>query len=61
MSGHGGALELSVAVGDYDRTRPLVDGQVSIDGVAPVFALEGDVLPGDTADLTCASCRSADG
>lgn len=37
MSGPGGALELSVAVGDYDRTRPLVDGRVAIDGVAPVF------------------------
>lgn len=30
-------LELSVAVGDYDRVRPLIDGDVSIDGVAPVF------------------------
>lgn len=30
-------LSLSVAIGDYDRTRPLVDGQVRIDGVAPVF------------------------
>ena len=32
-------LELSVAVGDYDRTRPLVDGEVLIDGVEPVFML----------------------
>jgi 4,5-dihydroxyphthalate decarboxylase len=32
-----GALQLSVAVGDYDRTRPLVDGTVTIDGVSPVF------------------------
>lgn len=32
-------LGLSVAVGDYDRTRPLVDGSVPIDGVAPVFLL----------------------
>ncbi|MBI1773744.1 MAG: ABC transporter substrate-binding protein [Proteobacteria bacterium] len=30
-------LNLSVAVGDYDRTRPLVDGRVQIDGVDPVF------------------------
>jgi 4,5-dihydroxyphthalate decarboxylase len=30
-------LELSVAVGDYDRVRPLIDGDVAIDGVAPVF------------------------
>ena len=32
-------LELSVAVGDYDRVRPLVDGSVAIDGVDPVFML----------------------
>src|SRR5882672_5851152 len=30
-------LNLSVAVGDYDRTRPLIDGAVQIDGVDPVF------------------------
>ncbi len=30
-------LQLSVAVGDYDRTRPLIDGAVQIDGVDPVF------------------------
>src|SRR4051812_5048151 len=30
-------LTLSVAVCDYDRTRPLVDGLVPIDGVHPVF------------------------
>ncbi len=30
-------LNLSVAVRDYDRTRPLADGQVQIDGVDPVF------------------------
>lgn len=29
-------LQLSIAVGDYDRTRPLVDGRVGIDGVDPV-------------------------
>lgn len=29
-------LELSVAVGDYDRTRPLIDGSVAIDGVRPI-------------------------
>ena len=29
-------LTLSVAVGEYDRTRALTDGSVSIDGVAPV-------------------------
>jgi 4,5-dihydroxyphthalate decarboxylase len=32
-------LNLSIAVGDYDRTRPLVDGAVQIDGVDPVFSL----------------------
>ena len=30
-------LRLSVAVRDYDRTRPLSDGLVQIDGVDPVF------------------------
>src|SRR5476649_1975644 len=30
-------LNLSVAVRDYDRTRPLMDGLVPIDGVDPVF------------------------
>jgi len=29
-------LTLSVAVGEYDRTRALTDGSVQIDGVAPV-------------------------
>jgi 4,5-dihydroxyphthalate decarboxylase len=32
-------LELSIAVGDYDRVRPLVDGSVLLDGVDPVFML----------------------
>jgi len=32
-------LSLSVAVGDYDRTRPLVDGTVQIDSVDPQFML----------------------
>jgi len=30
-------LTLSIAVGDYDRVRPLIDGSVQIDGVDPVF------------------------
>jgi 4,5-dihydroxyphthalate decarboxylase len=30
-------LNLSIAVGDYDRTRPLLDGAVQIDGVNPVY------------------------
>ena len=29
-------LTLSIAVGEYDRTRALTDGSVQIDGVAPV-------------------------
>lgn len=33
------ALRLSIAVGDYDRTRPLVDGTVAIDAVDPQFML----------------------
>ena len=32
-------LQLSVAMGDYDRTRALFDGRVLIDGVDPVFML----------------------
>jgi 4,5-dihydroxyphthalate decarboxylase len=32
-------LPLSIAVGDYDRTRPLAEGSVQIDGVAPTFLL----------------------
>jgi 4,5-dihydroxyphthalate decarboxylase len=32
-------LNLSIAVGDYDRVRPLVDAEVRIDGVAPNFML----------------------
>lgn len=32
-----GKLELSVAIGDYDRVRPLLTGAVQIDGVSPVF------------------------
>jgi 4,5-dihydroxyphthalate decarboxylase len=32
-------LELSIAVGDYDRMRPLFDGTVQIDGVDPIFMM----------------------
>lgn len=32
-------LQLSVAVGDYDRIRPLLDGEVRIDAVDPQFML----------------------
>src|SRR5437764_13413000 len=30
-------LKLSIAIGNYDRVRPLFDGAVQIDGVDPVF------------------------
>jgi len=33
------ALRLSLAIGDYDRIRPLVDGNVRIDGVDPAFSI----------------------
>lgn len=33
------ALNLSFAIGDYDRNRPLIDGRVQVDGVDPVFML----------------------
>ncbi len=32
-------LQLSIAIGDYDRMRPLVDGVVAIDGVDPQYML----------------------
>ena len=32
-------LQLSVAMGDYDRTRALFDGRVQIDGVDPLYML----------------------
>ncbi|MDH3431468.1 MAG: ABC transporter substrate-binding protein, partial [Gammaproteobacteria bacterium] len=32
-------LTLSIAMGDYDRTRPIVDGRAKIDGVNPVCML----------------------
>jgi 4,5-dihydroxyphthalate decarboxylase len=34
-------LDLSVAVGDYDRTRALIDGNVTIDGVDPIYMTLG--------------------
>ncbi len=34
-----GKLQLSIAMGDYDRTRALYDGRVQIDGVDPVYML----------------------
>lgn len=30
------SLNLSIAIGDYDRNRPLLDGRVQIDGVTPI-------------------------
>ncbi len=32
-------LRLSVAMGDYDRTRPIADGRIPIDGVDPAVML----------------------
>ncbi len=32
-------LQLSFAIGDYDRNRPLIDGKVRVDGVDPTFLL----------------------
>ena len=31
------SLQLSIAIGDYDRVRPLAQGRVGIDGCAPIF------------------------
>ncbi len=40
-----GKLALSIAIGNYDRVRPLFDGQVQIDGVDPLFmALEPEEI-----------------
>ena len=33
-------LQLSIAVGNYDRIRPLIDGDAQIEGVDPVFLLQ---------------------
>ncbi len=33
-------LPLSIAMGDYDRTRPIADGRVQIDGVDPIPMLQ---------------------
>ena len=44
-------LDLSVAIGDYDRTRPLFDGPVQIDGVDPVYMT--------LTRRRCSSARSA--
>lgn len=33
-------LNLSIAMGDYDRTRPIVDGRARIDGVDPICMLQ---------------------
>ena len=39
------SLGLSIAIGDYDRTRALLDGSIPIDGVQPTFlALEPEEM-----------------
>jgi hypothetical protein len=54
-------LSLSVAVRDYDRTRPLTDGSVQIDGVDPVFmALDPEEIffrASAMPSSTSANCR----
>ena len=37
-------FRLSIAVGNYDRIRPLVDGDVQIDSVDPVFMLDPEEI-----------------
>jgi 4,5-dihydroxyphthalate decarboxylase len=34
-------LSLAVAVGDYDRTGPLIDGTMQIDGIDPIVMTLG--------------------
>jgi len=56
-------LRLSVAVGHYDRVRPLMDGAVQIDGVDPVFMNlppeegKSSSVPSATWISTSANCR----
>jgi 4,5-dihydroxyphthalate decarboxylase len=33
------SLTLSIALGNYDRTRPLIDGDIAIDGVEPIYMM----------------------
>ena len=37
-------LQLGIAIGDYDRIRPLVDGTVTIDGVNPQWMLDPEEI-----------------
>ncbi|MGH8269407.1 MAG: ABC transporter substrate-binding protein, partial [Steroidobacteraceae bacterium] len=32
-------LRLSIAMGNYDRTRALVDGEVRVDGADPIYMM----------------------
>ena len=50
-------LSLSVALGDYDRTRALLDGSVRIDGVDPIFMT---MSPDEHHQLLLASGRAPD-
>src|ERR1700677_1464524 len=47
-------LSLSVAIGDYDRTRALTDGSVAIDGVDPVYM---NLVP---EEIFCRAFRAAE-
>ncbi len=47
-------LNLSVAIGEYDRTRALIDGSVAIDGVDPVY------MPLDPEEIFFRAFRAAE-
>ena len=47
-------LRLSIAVGNYDRVRPLIDGDVQIEGVDPF------ILPQDPEEIFFRAFRHAD-
>lgn len=40
----GSDLRLKMAFGDYDRTRPLIDGRVKMEGLAPTYFVEDIAL-----------------
>lgn len=65
-------LNLSVAIGNYDRCRPLIDGAVQIDGVDPIFmtlspeeiffrAFRGEEFDICELSLSSSTVKTADG
>lgn len=65
-------LNLSVAIGNYDRCRPLIDGAVQIDGVNPIFmtlspeeiffrAFRGEEFDICELSLSSSTVKTADG